>query len=64
MRALPDLLTSCVTSRKFPSLSEPQLPLSQTGNYPHFTGEEIETQVTELINGVARTPLVVLNLAQ
>lgn len=64
MRALPDLLTSCVASSTLLSLSEPQLHLVQTGNYPHLTGEEMETQVTELINGVTGTQSMVLDLIQ
>lgn len=60
MRAFPDLLAGSVTSSKLWSFSEPQLLLLQTGKYPHVTGKEIETQVTELINGMSRTHSVIL----
>lgn len=60
MRTFPDLLASSVTSRKLLSFAEPQLLLLQTGKYPHVTDREIETKVTELINGMSRTHSVVL----
>ena len=61
MRTFPDLLASSMTSRKLLGFSEPQLLLLQTGNYPHATDKEIETKVTELINGMSRTHSVVLS---